>query len=236
MPSPLVTHYVDAALAQLRRVDGMRFPGGIPDEMRDSSVSPWEDWVGWHAIPSTVTDADLAALEHETSLAFPPLYRDLLQYRHFVELTEIGLRFERHLCHNWRDTLRSAYFHGWPREDILDIGLLPFGSETLMDAGPVCFDTRGRVADGDCPVVFWDHDRPRSAPDVQLMFSSCRRMFECLTLVASTDFNFIYHDDHDDSSLLPKKRALLSEFLSLDRAGAGGPGLRYWTSWGVVPE
>ena len=236
MLSPPVTNYVDAALAQLRRLDMMRWPGKLPDQMRDSSISPSNDWVGWRAIPSTVTDADLAALEHETGLAFPPFYRDFLQYRHFVTLMAVGLRFKRHLCHDWRETLRAAYFRSWPRERIVDAGLLPFGSETLMDAGPVCFDTRQRIADGDCPIVFWDHEWVGTDKEVQPMFSSSRRMFECLALAASTDVNFVYHDDDDDSSLLPRKRELLAQFLSLDPEGAGGPAREYWTSWGVATD
>jgi len=154
MPSPVVTNFVDAAIAQLRRIDLMRWPGKLPEPMRDASIPSSKDWVGWKPISSTVTDADLDALERETGLAFPPLYRDFLQDRHFVSLTETGVRFERHLCHDWRETLRKAYFRSWPREQILDVGLLPFGDEALMDAGPVCFDTRYRIAYGDCPVVF----------------------------------------------------------------------------------
>ena len=234
MPNPLVTEFVDAAITRLRRLDLMRWPGKLPEPMLDPSIPPSNDWVGWQPIASTVMDADLDLLERETGLAFPPLYRDFLKYRHFVDLTETGVRFERHLCHRWQETLRKAYFHSWPRERILDVGLLPFGDEALMDAGPVCFDTRHRTADRDCPVVFWDHEWVDTKKKVQQMFSSCRKMFECLSLVAATDFNFIYHDEDDDSSLLPKKRELLARFLSLDPDGAGGPAKEYWTCWGVA--
>ena len=96
MPSPVVTSFVDAAIAQLRRLDLMRWPGKLPEPMRDASIPSSKDWVGWKPISSTVTDADLDALERETGLAFPPLYRDFLQDRHFVSLTETGVRFERH--------------------------------------------------------------------------------------------------------------------------------------------
>jgi hypothetical protein len=59
MVSPIITTYVDAALAQLRRLDLMRWPGKLPDSMRDDSIRALDDWVGWKAIPSAVTDADL---------------------------------------------------------------------------------------------------------------------------------------------------------------------------------
>jgi hypothetical protein len=235
MISPVVTAYVDATLAQLRRLDLMRWPGNLPDSMRDNSIPPSNDWVGWKAIPSTVTDDDLNALERETGLPFPPLYREFLRYRHFVDLTEFGVRFERHLCNDWSNVLRRAYFQSWPRERILDAGLLPFGSETQMDAGPVCFDTNHRNAAGDCPVVFWDHEWVGTEKEVQPMFSSSSRMFQCLTIVASSDFSIVYHDDRADPALLPGKGRVLAEFLRVDPEGAGGPARDYWTCWGVTP-
>ena len=168
MPTSLITDYVDAAIARLRRLDLLRWPGALPESMRDSSITPSNDWIGWRPIPSSITDGELDTLEQETGLAFPLLYRDLLQYCHFVSLTEIGVRFEPHLCHNWRETLCRAYFRSWPRERVLDVGLLPFGSEALMDAGPVCFDVRQLLADGDCPVVFWDHEWVGTDREVRL--------------------------------------------------------------------
>jgi hypothetical protein len=235
MASLIVTSYVDAALAQLRRLDLMRCPGKLPDSMRDDSIPPSDDWLGWKAIRSTVTDLDLNALERETGLPFPPLYRDFLRYRHFVDLTERGVRFERHLSSDWSKVLRKAYFHSWPRDRILDVGLLSFGSESQTNAGPVCFDTKRRDAAGDCPVVFWDHEWVGTEKEVQPMFSSSARMFECLSMVATNDVNFIYHDDSDDPALLPEKQALLAKFLSIDPEGAGGLAREYWTCWGVTP-
>jgi hypothetical protein len=237
MTSALVAGYVDSAIDQLRRLGLMSLPGKLPDRMRDPSAPPTSGgWIGWRPVPSTATDEDLDSLERETGLAFPPLYREFLQYQHFVGLTERGLRFEGHLCDGWQDTLRNAYFESWLPERIVKVGLLPFGNETLMDAGPVCFDTRRRGPDGDSPVVFWDHELVGTEHEVRPMFSSCRKMFECLSLVAATDFDFIHHDEDDDQSLLPQKREAMARFLALDPEGAGGPAATHWTSWGVRPS
>ncbi len=223
----LVQGYVDAAVAQLRRRGLMSLPGALPEAVRDYTIPDSHDWHGWKPIPSTVTDAQLLGLEQETGLQFPPLYRDFLQYLHFLELTECGLRFEKHSCDDWQKTLRAAYFESWDPERILGVGLLPFGTETFADAGPVCFDTRRRLPDGDCPIVFWDHEWMGTEREVRPLFSSCRRMFNCLTLVASTDVQFISPDEEDQ----PQAAELLERFLALDPEGAGGTAREYWTSW-----
>ena len=213
----------------------MRWPGTIPDAMRDGSIPPSNDWIGWRPIPSTVTDQHLDALVKETGLRYPPLYREFLQYKHFVHLTETGVRFERHLIGAWRETLREAYFHSWPRERILDRGLLSFGSDSLMDAGAVCFDTRTPAPGDDWPVVIWDHEWVDTEREVRPMFSNCSRMFECLLFVADNDVDFVHHDEGDDDSLLPQKQQLLQQFLAIDPEGAGGAAKEYWTCWGVQP-
>lgn len=237
MAQSLVTKYVDEALDQLRREDLMRFPGGLPKAMLDSTIAPENDWVGWKAIPSTVTATDLDTLEKEIGLAFPPLYRKFLGYRHFLALTEVGVSFTRHLSDSWGNELRKSYFYSWDQSRILDIGLIPFGSESLMDAGPVCFDTRRRNSDGDCPVVFWDHEWVGSEKEIALLFSSSAKMFECLSFVATSDLNFVCHDsDYDDASMLPEKKRILKEFLNIDPLGAGGAAKGYWTCWGVAPD
>lgn len=233
---PLVSTYVDNAVAQLRRQNLMCFPGGIPHSMQDNTIPEQDGWRGWKCCPSTVSNDELNRLEDETSLKFPTLYRDLLSYQHFISLTEVGLSFERHLPGEWTHKLQSLYFRSWLPERIIKIGLLPFGAETQMDAGPVCFDTRNRQPDGDCPVVFWDHDNIKTDDEIQIMFSSSAKMFECLNIVATNDINFLNHLDEDGEETLPQKQLLLTKFLDADPEGAGGPALKYWTSWGVTKQ
>lgn len=233
---PIVIQYVDAAIAQLRRKNMMKMPGKIPKAMQDSSIPSLDDWKGWRPVPSTVTDQDLNDLEQEMGLKYPPSYRQFLKYLHFIELTENGVRFERHEVENWSIVLRKVYFNSWPCERVVDSGLIPFGSESFLDAGPVCFDRRGNTSqDGDCPVVFWDHEWVGSEREVGPMFSSCEKMFECLLMFTSTDIGFTYHDDDDDHSSLAQKQELMAQFLAIDPEGAGGPAKEYWTSHGVQP-
>ena len=238
MTDPLVSTYVDKALKQMKRRGLRIFAGDLSPSMRDSSIPPLGNSSGWKAVPSSVTDADLDALEIETGLGYPPLYRDFLKYLHFVELTSVGVDFERHLAADWHRTLRDLYFRAYDPERILGRGLLAFGRETFINAGLVCFDTRSRGGDGDCPVVFWDHEWIGDEQEIQPMFSSSARMFRCLALAADTDFDFVYHDENEDdpTRLLPRKQAVLRRFLDLDPEGAGGSARDYWTSWGVCPD
>jgi hypothetical protein len=103
-----------------------------------------------------------------------------------------------------------------------------------MDAGPVCFDTRHQFADGDCPIVFWDHEWVDTEKEIQPMFSNSAAMFRCLLFITQAPLGFFHHDaTRDDPALLPKKRELLRQFLNLDPEGAGSAAKDYWTSWGV---
>lgn len=193
----IVRRYVDKAIEQLRSLNFMRTPNPhLPKEMIDLKISPKDDWVGWKPVSSVVTDDDLDGIEKKIGLHFPYLYRVFLKYVHFVELTEVGLRFCEHPIHGWQSELEQLY-KGWYPERILGVGLIPFASETCMDAGPVCFDTRNPLSDGDYPVVYWDHEWIGTEKEIQLMFSSGLKMFECLTIAASTSTNFIYHDEDD---------------------------------------
>jgi hypothetical protein len=227
--------FVDAALAKLRRHDMMRLPHPkMPNEMRDPTIDSTNDWIGWKAVPSTVNDADLDELEGEIQMRFPPSYRRFLKTAHFLALSEVGIRFVEHPIHTWSDILRSQY-RDWG-QGLFSLGLIPFGYESMMDAGPACFDTRTRSVNGECRVVFWDLEWKGTDQEINPLFSSSEKMFECLLFAELTDVNFIYHDDNDDPTLLSRKRDLMSQFLALDPYGAGGPARRYWTTWGVSAD
>ena len=226
----LVRDYVDAALHP--RLAGMRSTPDpyMPAAMYDSSRMQTDDWRPWKPVPSTVTDEQLDRLEEEIGLRFPPSYRTLLKYKHFYALTEGGLRFERHVIGRWEDTLLAAY-DSWDPERIVGAGLIPFGSESFMDAGPVCFDTGNRLPDGECPVVYWDHEWIGTEKEVQPMFSSSLKMFEALRFLAENGWAFFHHDEKDRPADVAKKVGMVRRFLAIDPEGAGGPAREYWTCW-----
>jgi hypothetical protein len=225
----LPADYVDAAVEWLRRVGFVRHPGFVPKDMVDPSIAPQDDWVGWRPVSSTVTDTDLNSIEQRAGIAFPPLYRAFLKYKHFLSLTEFGLRFIPHPSSDWRNDLTNAIFSDWEPERLVRIGLLPFGEESFMDAGPVCFDTRSRLPDGDCPVVFWDHQWVGTEREIQPMFSSGRKMFECLKVVANSDILFGFAGEPNGG--VSNTAAVIQRFFEIDQGGAGGIAKGYWSVW-----
>jgi hypothetical protein len=227
----VVRRFVDVALVKHYRMA----PGPVPPEMLDPTVTPQDGWVGWKPVPSTVTDADLNSLEAEYRFRYPPLYRELLQTVHYFELTWIGFHFVPHVVGLWRQELVRLY-RACAGDRILGRGLLPFGSESSLDAGPACFDTRYRRPDGDCPIVFWDHEWIGSDREISPLFSSSERMFRCLTFAAEAPIPFTYRASEDPPSLVAEKRALMAQFLALDPDGAGGPARAYWTAGGLDPH
>jgi len=133
---------------------------GVPDEMRVPEESDGE-WVAWKAIPSTICEADIAALEEQVAMAFPPLFkaflldRCLLMTDFVVRLPQTPSNAPLRELMNILEPVREGSFFEEQR-------LLPFGHDS-NDAGPACFDTKKRRADGDCPVVIVDLGRIREA-------------------------------------------------------------------------
>ena len=88
---------------------------------------------------------------------------------------------------------------------------------------------RAQGTDGDCPVVFLDYEWMGTDREIQLMFSSCRKMFECLTFAANSDQIF-------EASGLPRGGVLnvtevIRCFYQIDPTGVGANGKEYWSAW-----
>ncbi len=227
----IVTMYVDCALAGLRRSDTMRVPDPrMPVEMRSVDRPQRDDWIPWNAIDSTVSKSDIEELELHFGGPLPKLYAALLEYKHFYELTESCLRFEQHLVGRWKDDLLSKY--DWLREHVrCGSHLVPIGEESFMDAGPVCLDFGQRRSDGDCAIVFWDHEWVGTDKEINPMFSSSTKMFECLLFEAESLVDFLHLDSETDTQeSVELKRKHLFDFLAIDPEGAGGNAREYWAS------
>jgi len=186
----------------------------IPDEMFDGHCEGYPEYFCWKPIPSTVRDADLDAIERSIGLALPPLYREFLQYKHFIQVECMGACFGGLLPGVWREELEL--FFNAARDRTLDRGLIPFASERWCDAGYFCFDTRRRAPDGDCAVVMWDWDRVGDPHETWEVCSSSRALFRCLDFAWRNRVDWQNHSHPDPIEELRRQRALAPAFIALD--------------------
>jgi hypothetical protein len=160
---------------------------GVPPEMQVGEVNA-DGWVEWRVLPSTLREADVAAVEAEFGVRLPPLFRAYLLARFQLFNQVKSRRYNQQIL--MTDTpagkplapLRELMDEWRP---LIDAGFIPF-AEWGDSWGPMCFDSAQRAADGECPVVWMDHEallplgsegcRQRAAvvPLVQPLYASCR--------------------------------------------------------------
>ena len=132
---------------QLRNEDEVLVAGvKIPEEMVDHDLQA--DWKVWKLIPSTVTEADLSALEERLHIKLPECLRAFLSVYHHrfdgpVGRNEIDAPFE---------SFERTYTH-----NLAENGYLPFGwdSEGYYIR---CIDLTNMPDEEHCPVVQVDHE------------------------------------------------------------------------------
>jgi len=132
---------------------------GVPPEMQVGEVND-DGWVEWRVLPSTLTQADVTAVEKKFGVTFPPLFRayllarfhrfDQVKSRHYdqqIFMTDTPsvkpLKPLKDLMSSWRSLIDAAF--------------VPF-AQWGDGWGPMCFDSSCRGADGDFPIVWMDHE------------------------------------------------------------------------------
>jgi hypothetical protein len=180
MLSPLVPKW---AQDRIRRfVDEVFLPravtigGDVPLEMIAGPADKF-GWVPWKAVDSPVTDADILEVEEVIGAPLPSLFRAYLMYKCLL-MTDFGILRLPETPYNHplgpfllyvRIMDEQPYFR--PRR------VVPFGSDD-NGVGPLCFDLKRPLADGDYPVLLYDHEllhrpeyagRPWSASFAELL-------------------------------------------------------------------
>jgi hypothetical protein len=160
---------------------------GVPPEMRVGEVNA-EGWVEWRVLPSTLTEADVVAVEKEFGVRFPPLFHAYLLAR-FHLFDQVKSR-----RHN-QQVFMTATPAGQPLtplrrllsswQPLIGAGFVPF-AQWGDGWGPMCFDSARQAADGECPIVWMDHEaliplgsercraRESVLPLVHPLYASCR--------------------------------------------------------------
>ncbi len=131
-------------------------PGEVEPEMLNDNNDNSQEWKSWYPIPSTVTDSELADLEKELGYKLPLSYKKFLKIKHFYELYLSECSFCSHPVRTWRAKIMEMVFDGYPSEDIIETGRIPFAS--WSDWGLLCFDTTSECQNNDYPIVRWDHE------------------------------------------------------------------------------
>ena len=152
----MIKDLLDDALAHWEGLNLNCHPGHIPANMRTGETQ--DEWTFWTAIPSTVTDADIAGLDDEWAIKISPQYREVLQHRHFIELQIGEVSLFPHPSDGWMEAIRKRVFGGYPKELLIERGFLPFAD--FSDWGLWCFGLNEPNEAGEHPIYLWDHDRP----------------------------------------------------------------------------
>jgi len=132
---------------------------GIPDEMQVGEIDD-EGWAEWQVIPSDAEEAEVVELEREFGIQLPPFFRAYLLARFHLFDQVKSRRYGQIIM--WPKsppggaTVRlCSELSAW--QVLLDAGYIPF-AEWGDGWGPMCFDTVARGPDGECPVVWLDHE------------------------------------------------------------------------------
>jgi hypothetical protein len=160
---------------------------GVPPDMQAGPVNE-DGWVEWKLLPSTLSEGDIVGIEEQFGVQFPPLFRSYLLARfHLFD----QVRSRRHDQQIMMTCVPSGEQLG-PLEElmrawqpVIGAGFAPF-AEWGDGWGPMCFDLERRGEEGDCPVVWMDHEslislgpeacsrREEVLPLAQPLYRSCR--------------------------------------------------------------
>ncbi len=165
--------------------------GGVPPEMFDGEIDA-EGWVGWEMLPSTLSQEDIVRLESEFRIDFPPLFRAYLLARFQLFDQIYSAQYDQAIfnvdvpSNNPLGPIRDL-INAWI--PLLSASYIPF-AQWGDGWGPMCFDTENRNDNGDCPIVWMDHElliplgedacrnRQSVLPYVNLLYPSYRDFFE----------------------------------------------------------
>jgi hypothetical protein len=206
---------VYAALAPLWTV----LTPSTPSEMLISGEPDAYGWVEWKLIRrSEGIDPALVEFEQELGHRLPQLFK-LWHSRYYT--LDGGIAIVRLPSIPSNDPLRSLRKQGGFLPERLYEMLIPFGTEGMLDAGPLCFDIRNPVPDADWPIRYWDHEWNGTEREIgPVIFSSFGKLLECAI-----------HYWLPGALGWETQRSRISGFFDIDPDSAGGPGRDYWEGW-----
>lgn len=131
---------------------------GVPPEMQVGAIDD-EGWVQWKILEPVITLDDVTGLESEFGILLPDPFRAyLLAGCHLFDQVRSSLYDQQILMphvpsNNALGPMKFTLVHWRP---LIAAGYIPF-AQWGDGWGPMCFDDQQR-ADGDCPIVWMDHE------------------------------------------------------------------------------
>ena len=171
MTDTTITTIVDYYLEKWIKLNLNAIPEEVESLMIDPNQDPNEEWQKWLPIESRVNDDDVDEFEGRLGHKLPPDYILFLKHKHFYELNISEASFCPHPVNTWRKDLSEMIFHGYPKEYLIESGLIPFAN--WSDWGLLCFDTNENDTENNYPIVIWDHEM---AEDYQYFSSNFKNM------------------------------------------------------------
>lgn len=147
---------IDKYLNEIVSLEINSRPTRIEPEMADKNADKKQEWNNWNPIASTVTDKDLSELEKDIRHSLPESYKSFLKFKHFYDLYIAECSFCAHPINTWKAKINEMIFDGYPSEDLIETGRIPFAS--WSDWGLLCFDTTTKSKNNNYPIVLWDHE------------------------------------------------------------------------------
>lgn len=188
-------------------------------------------WVQWRLLPCDVDlEPRFLELEHRCGHAFPATFKRWYSSCFTLDMDLSVVRLPANpsnapLVPLAEIALGSSVHSARP----LELGLLPFGDEAMMDAGPICFDTRDGGAPDNWPIRYWDHEYNSTPEEVgPVIFSSFGKLTECCTkyMLCFAAVRERLPDASDE--WLDHRGECIRAMMEADPSGAGGPGREYW--------
>ena len=206
-----------------------------PGDMVVGPVAGSAGWVEWRMLRCR---ADLEPLYAELArgcgvAALPGSFRRWYGARHTLDMDVSVVRLPHNPSNDPGGPLRETILGDDPfGERPRELGLIPFGEEAMMDAGPLCFDPRGGGDSDAWPVTYWDQEWSGTEREVgPVIFSSFDGLIRgCVAYMRR--FQRVKAEAPDDpDSWLDRRGECVESLMRADAAGAGGAGREYWGCW-----
>lgn len=130
----------------------------VPKEMIDNSLEAEEDYIGWKAIKSEITNSEISKLEKELKCKLPKSYKEFLQYKYFMELhlADFAIRIHNILPKSKLENLKELNLNYNLPKEIIEKGYFYFAD--FHDFGLLAFDTNKPKEENEFEVIFMMHD------------------------------------------------------------------------------